>query len=192
MKVRMGSENTEANAKRWMNRRFMWSRPTKRGMPNTRARPSANHAASMRSISRPNISTSSGEATRLKRTNPWRSRKACCSGVMAGPSVKRVVSGSSGIDLDSFQIEPPLPRSRAGNRELPQNGPHQQRVGDVQDHVRDVIAGRLHAPHAPFHPQAVVEHRPVVERLAGEPDSKQAVRCLDQAVVGQEQNIVED
>jgi len=89
------SEKTEVNARRCRNRRPCSSVPKNSGIPNTRERPSASHAASMCSISDVSIATSSDVATREKRRNPCSSRKSRCSGVTAGPSVKRVVSGRS-------------------------------------------------------------------------------------------------
>ena len=55
-----------------------------------------------------------------------------------------------------------------------------------------MVAGRMHLPQSPLHPECAVNQRPVVDRLGGAPYPAQAVCCIDQAVLCQQDLIIPD
>ena len=54
----------------------------------------------------------------------------------------------------------------------------------MQHQIRDVVACRVRPPQSPFQPEGGIGHRPVVSRFRRAPEPVQAVRCLEEIVVG--------
>ena len=79
---------------------------------------------------------------------------------------------------------------RAGRRQPRQQPPQQQGVGEVQQHVDDMVAGRGVPPQLVLQPEGRVEQRPVVRLVLDlrrrEPDAPQAGPVPDQRRPGED------
>ena len=74
-------------------------------------------------------------------------------------------------------------QKRARNEQPPQNHPNQQRVDNVQNHVRYVITSGLRAPQMPLKPKRRIGDGPIINRLVGKPDAVEAIGNVDQWIL---------
>ena len=91
-----------------------------------------------------------------------------------------------GLDRHRVQREEQARQPRAGNPQPEQHPPEQHRARRVQQHVDQVVAGRVRPPQTPLEPEHAGGQREVVRRRRGEPETAEAVGGVDERVLGQE------
>ena len=95
-----------------------------------------------------------------------------------------------GFDVHGMHDENHRGQEGARNPEPAQDGPEEQRIADVQKHIGEVVAGRIHAPQAPFQPERTIGERPIVHWHRRRTRSSTARPRLHQAVFGQQRIVV--
>ncbi len=96
------------------------------------------------------------------------------------------------LDRDRMDGKEKSSQPRQPDSQPAQETPHQQRAGQVQGHVRQVIAGHTLSPEVPLQPLDRILERKKIGPARREPDRPQAPGSVERRIVKNARDVVEE